>query len=467
VIESNRGVREKLGALLTAVGYDPLLVGSARHLIALFQQIKVRAVLLDLKMPGLNLSRVIGGIRKHHPRVSIIALSSVRSARGASAVVRGAIYDYVARPLDSQALLWSLARALERQDLLRQVEDLRSRLNLGEMYASVLGRGEAIRRVLQLVEEAAGTDANVIITGEPGTGKDLIAHIIHQRSRRRDGPFVTLDLLTMPSPLTGAELFGGGAGATSPFCAAHRGILLIKAVPLLPPAIQLRLLQVLREQKLSISGKRDPLALDVRIVVSTRKDLAPELAQGALSRELFDLLNSHSISVPPLRERQEDILSLSQEFLAEARRKFSRPVRGFAPEAFQALLQHDWPGNVRELRKAVYDAAMCCGTSEILPAHLCLPCTEGNLAPSDLCREIQAQLDRGLSLEEMKKSAQARIEREAIRRVLIRTGGNKSQAARILKLDYKTLHCKVKNYALRSVQEIPHNPQTSSPPPPE
>jgi DNA-binding NtrC family response regulator len=343
-------------------------------------------------------------------------------------------------------------RALERQELEAEVRDLRGQLESGGPLARMIGASDAIRAVVQRVRTVAATELSVVIQGETGTGKELVARAVHQLSARGHGPFVAVDCGAIPESLMEAELFGHERGAFTGaerrreglFKLAHGGTLFFDEIGNLPVGLQPKLLRALQERAVTPLAATRPIAVDVRVIAATHEDLAARSAAGSFREDLFYRLDEFAIALPPLRSRSGDVALLARHFLDEAATELRRPVTGLTDEALRLLAARPWPGNVRQLRNVVRQAVLEAGGAWIGVTDLnrAGPPSISTPAPAGALRDVTAR-------------AIAEAERRAITAALRQTGGNKSRAARLLQVDFKTLHSKMRRYGIRAMEPSP------------
>jgi DNA-binding NtrC family response regulator len=366
------------------------------------------------------------------------------------------IYDYVTKPMDNNDLLFTIKRALEKQDLLQEVELLRTVLNERTSLYQLMGSSDPIKKLIRRVEKVAPTPFTVLIEGESGTGKELIAQAIHNLSGVKDGPFVALDCGAIPESLVESELFGAmkgaftGADRDKPghFELADGGTLFLDEVGNLSHAIQQKLLRAIQERLIRRLGGKKPVPVTVRIIAATNQSLAEDLKAGQFRSDLYFRLNEFSLKMPPLKERTEDIPYLAKKFLDEAETELKKKCKGFSKEALLSLGAYHWPGNVRELRNIIRQATLLCkGDNPIQMHHL-------NFTAQPMCSDKEtpnfppAFHDEGKSLKEIVNDRVAVVEKEIIGKVLKEAKGNKSQTAKKLQVEYKTLLKKIKAYGL-------------------
>jgi len=317
-----------------------------------------------------------------------------------------------------------------------------------------IGSSEPMQRVFAEMQRVAPTDFTVLITGETGSGKEVVARAVHRMSPRASGPFVPVDCGSIPQSLVEGELFGHekgsftGADRCRPgkFEVASGGTLFLDEISNLPLHVQPNLLRALQDRQIWRIGGARPVAADIRIIAATNQNLAALVRAGAFRRDLYHRLNEFSIVVPPLRERGGDIVPLATQFLELTNRELKKHVLGFSEAATQMLMGHQWRGNVRELRNVVRRAVLLADT-EIEPQHLALsdsPSDGAGLRPGELVERF----DGSVPFKEIIRRAVVGVERQVLTQVLTQTSGNKAEAARLLQIDYKTIHKKVRDYGL-------------------
>ncbi len=405
------------------------------------EQLRARdfdVVLLDLKMPGIGGMEALRRIRDSGASAEVVVLTGHPDVNSAIEAMKLGAYDYLTKPFRLAEVEVVLRRAAERRRLQKENTALRRMVAQRGPFPLLIGQSPAMTAVLQTVERIAPTDANVLIEGESGTGKGLVAQAIHQRSPRATGPFLVVSCSGFQDPLLESELFGHekGAftGATSVkqglFEVADRGTLFLDEVGEMSPAMQSKLLQVLDSRELRRVGGTRVQRVDVRIIAATNKDLAREVRTGRFREDLYYRLNVVSLALPPLRERQEDIPLLVEHFLEQLQVTGGK-AKTVSPEALQCLVRYAWPGNVRELANTI--------------ERLIILTPGGVIGPEDLPPNIRSPLGapHGRSLG---PASLAEMERLHIIRVLSETGGKKMQAARLLGIDLKTLNHKIKIY---------------------
>jgi len=344
-------------------------------------------------------------------------------------------------------------RALAERELKRKIKHLSNQLQDAMSLSSMMGPSDAVRRIISDVNRVAKSDFSVVILGETGSGKELVAKAIHNVSPRSESHFVPVDCGAIPETLLESELFGHEKGA---FTGAHRqkpgkleaakdGSLFLDEILNMPLGSQAKLLRVLQEKKLYRVGGTNPLSVDVRLLVASNKDLESAVVSGSFRRDLFYRLNEFTIKIPPLRERKEDIPYLAKRFLEATNLDLDKNVEGLSESAINSLLTYDWPGNVRQLRSTIRRAVLL-ADDMITEEHLDMG---GVPAPGlTLPPDIRGMPWEDLSLKEIVRRSNVAVEREVLTKVLQYTAGNKARAARLLKIDYKTIHTKIKQLGI-------------------
>jgi DNA-binding NtrC family response regulator len=381
-------------------------------------------------------------------------LTASQDVRTAVRATQLGAYDYLTKPFHHEDVVIAVRRALDTVALRAEVEELRKHANktTSETLATQMGPSSQIRQVIDQVSLVAASTFTVILLGETGTGKELVAQAIHQSSDRRAKPFVALDCGAIPEMLLESEVFGHEKGA---FTGAERrkegrlgvaegGTCFLDEVGNLPTSLQAKLLRALESRQVQPVGADLARPFDVRFIAATNDDIQARVAQGMFRSDLYFRLAQYTIALPPLRERREDISYLAQRFFEEASIELRRPIRGIVPEALELLQRHNWPGNVRELRNVIRQATL--GAAGLVIRAEAIRAALGHSvdAPPVPSRTLKG------SLKEVADRAAREAERQAISETLRSTRGNKSEAARLLNTDYKTLHVKMKFLGIRA-----------------
>ncbi len=437
LVDDDADARELLGSALTRRGFAAQAVASGAEALGRLQDGEYDGLVVDVKldgMSGIELCRRAGEIRPNLPAIVITGHADVDVA---IAAMRAGAFDFIEKPISAETLALMLRRAIEHCRLTSDICRLRGR-GVTSLPLDIVGDSPAIKRLVKLIDQVAASDATVLVTGESGTGKEMIARAIHERSARARGPFVAINCGAVAANLLESELFGHVRGAFTDakqgrqglFARAAGGTLLLDEIGETPLEMQAKLLRVLQERKVRPVGSDSEFDIDVRVLAATNRDLSREVAAGRFRADLYYRVNVLRIDVPPLRERQEDVISLAQHFL-ERERGNTRQSLHFAPTTVRKLLDYDWPGNVRELENCVARIVALTRHDEIsvddLPASV-----RTTRAPRPVDVVEDADL---ITLDEM--------ERRYIRAVLLACHGNKSQAARVLGLDRRALYRRI------------------------
>jgi DNA-binding NtrC family response regulator len=454
VADDDATTRRLLAAVFGADGIDVVLAEDGTEAVAAVVHEKPSAVLLDLRMPGMGGLEALGKIRELAPEVPVLILTSHGEVATAVEAIRLGAYDFLQRPIDNDVLVITVRRALERRQLVEKVKSLEKQLGGGAALALLAAPSDTMKHVVEQVRTVAPSGFTVLVQGETGTGKELVARAIHQESGRR-GTFVALDCGAIPENLLESELFGHEKGAFSGadrrrdghLVAAEGGSFFLDEVGNLPAATQAKLLRVLQEKQVTLLGGTRPRALDVRFIAATNEPLGETAARG-FREDLYYRLAEFTIKLPPLRARGDDVLFLADRFADEAQMELRRPLQGLADDARAALRAHGWPGNVRELRNVVRQLVLQAAPGSLLRAADVRALLGKGAAGRGAKTTAAPAATRGRSLKEISAAATATAEGEAIRDALRRTGGNKAEAARLLEVDYKTLYTKMKRYGL-------------------
>jgi len=450
VVDDEAEIRSLLAAVLQNKGYEVVTAEDGAAALQAVPRERPAVILMDLSMPRMNGMDALTEIKRLDAEVPVIICTAHADFATAVRAMKLGAYDYLTKPFDVELLILTLERAVERHRLHSRIEELK-RQGQGSSLAERMGGSPAIAQVIQQVSQVAESNFTVLVQGETGTGKELVARGIHQQSPRRPAPFVAVDCGAIPETLVESELFGHERGAFTGaqarreghFQLAKGGTLFLDEIGNVPLATQAKLLRALEQREVNPLGATRAVAVDARIIAATNSELEESVKAGRFRADLYYRLSEFTIALPPLRSRREDIMHLSQRFLDEVSMELRRPVRRIADEAMQVLLHHDWPGNVRELRNVVRKAALL-ATDVVTPEHI--PALSASApAPS---RAAAEPLGEDLSLREVAELAAGQAEREVIRHALESTKGNKSQAARLLRTDYTTLHAKMKRYGI-------------------
>jgi DNA-binding NtrC family response regulator len=455
VIDDNKNMQIILKNILSDEGYDIETAGNGKDGLSLVQLIQPDLVLLDIRLPRMNGMDVLKKIKEYDAEMLVIMITAFGDIKTAVEAMKLGAYDYITKPFVNEDLTLTIQKALKTLSLKKEVQNLRKKLNASQKQVDITGESPQILRVKKQIDLIAPTDMSVIIQGKSGTGKEVVANLIHLKSNRNQQPFVPIDCGAIPDTLVESELFGYEKGAFTgahankkgKFEAASGGTIFLDEITNLPAAAQAKLLRVLQERKIQRIGSTKNISIDVRIIVATNINISEAVASGSFRNDLFHRLNEFKLDLPLLSERKEDIPLLAFEFLREANESLSKNIEGFTPEAMQLLLSYNWPGNVRELKHLVKKAVLLEDQNRIGA-----PTIEQEIS-SDIPKENISSIDdyyqmimkEGYSLADITSQVSSKMEKEIIQRVLLDVKYNKSKAARILNIDRNTLYSKIKN----------------------
>ena len=450
VVDDDEPSRRLIQTLFTAQGFEVLAAPDGP---AGLEAVAGRpdVVLLDLHLPGLGGLDVLERFKAGAPSLPVIMLTASRDVKTAVRAIQLGAFDYLMKPIEPEEVMVVVRRALEARDLQLEVQDLRRQVGRTEVESlkSLMGPGPRVQDVIEQVETVAASTFSVLILGETGTGKEIVAQAIHRLSDRHRKAFVALDCGAIPEALLESALFGHERGAFTgaekrrqgQFQLAEGGTCLLDEVGNLPVSLQMKLLRVLESREMQPVGSERTMAIDVRFLAATNHDLQARVQEGLFRTDLYFRLAQYTISLPPLRDRIADIPFLAERFLQEATVELRRPVQGIVPEGIELLQRYAWPGNVRELRNVIRQAVLT--TRDLVVRRDTL---QPMLGRPDA--EPPRTESTGQSLKEIAGEAARGAERQAISEVLRQTRGNKSEAARRLKTDYKTLHLKMRKLGI-------------------
>jgi two-component system, NtrC family, response regulator AtoC len=443
VVEDDPLQRRLIKQNLEREGYVVMEAATGRAALEVVGRYPVDIAVVDYKLDGETGVEVIREMLRQNPLITPVVVTAFANVETAVEAMRQGAYDYIVKPLDFEKFLMVIERARERQTLRREVTSLRTSLEDKFSSKNLILESPQAAEVGRLIAKAAGSEATVLISGETGTGKDVAAKTIHFASKRKDGPYLAVNIPSLPETLVEGELFGAERGAYTgaterkigKFEAASGGTLLLDEIGDLPVQTQVKLLRVLQEREFSRLGSAKALKADVRIMAATNRDLGALMKEGRFRPDLFYRLNVIQIQVPPLRERQEDVPALVDLFIKKYAPRESKKIEGITQEAMAALLRYSFPGNIRELENIIERAVVFADSSFITLADI----------PVFLKEKREDEVaPEGLSLDDQV----GRLEVREIKRALIEAGGVKVRAARALGITERVLGYKMKTHGL-------------------
>ena len=444
VVDDEPAMRLLLTSVLKDEGLDVTAAATGEEALQLVARRHFHLVVTDLKMPGISGLQVLEGVKRDDPETAVVVLTAFGTVEGAVEAMRRGAAHYLLKPLaNPDELRLVVRRVLEERRVADEATMLRQANEAVFPFGQIIAGEPRMQAVLDLARSVAPTDATVLVIGETGTGKELIARAIHHWSPRAEQAFVAVNCAALAETLLESELFGHERGAFTGAVAqrrgrfelAHGGTLLLDEVGETSPGLQAKLLRVLQEGTLDRVGGTKTVTVDVRVVAATNRDLARMVAERSFREDLYYRLNVFPIALPPLRDRRADILPLAEHVLHQASRRFGKRVAGFSDEARALLLVYGWPGNIRELQNVVERAAILCQGEQILPAYLNL--TPASPAPAAAGPRTLREL-----------------EREAILAALAACKGNRRGAAERLGIGLRTLYTRLREYGISSDQEV-------------
>jgi two-component system nitrogen regulation response regulator GlnG len=463
VADDEPAMRWLLDRLLRQAGHAVTVVEDGQAALGAAAAEPVDLAFLDIRMPGLDGLEVLSRLRAQNPETAVIVMTAHGSVRAAVEAMQRGAYDYLAKPFDNDEVLLLVERALSAKALAREVVELRTGIQEVWEFGALVGKSPRMQEVYKTIGRIAGTDVTVLLQGESGTGKEVVARAIHHYSRRAGKPFVAVSCAAIPPTLLEAELFGHERGAFTDahqrrlgrFELAHGGTIYLDEVGDMGPELQPKLLRVLQEREVERIGGGEPIRVDVRVVAATNRDLETLIREGRFREDLYYRLNVVSLTLPPLRERREDVPFLVDHFLAKYAGELGE--RALSADALDRLLGYPWPGNVRELENVIQHAMVMAGGGVILPEHL--PIAAGPGAPRAREGTLEALIHQ--KLEECVRGLGAResanlyelvlglVERPLLMAVLRETGGNQLRAAALLGINRNTLRKKLRALGLK------------------
>jgi DNA-binding NtrC family response regulator len=452
VVDDEKNIREGLAESLRGEGYDASCAENGDEGWNLFNNGDIDLVITDLKMPGLGGEELMKRILAHSPGFPVIILTGHGTVEGAVNAMRDGAWDFLSKPVDLDHLSLKVKRALENRELFFRHRRMEEELERRKQFKSIIGTSRNMREVFDTMNKAAPTKASILITGESGVGKELVADAIHELSPRKDKPLIKVHCAALSSTLLESELFGHEKGAFTGAVSRRRGrfelasggTLFLDEIGEIDQNIQIKLLRVLQEKKFERVGGEQTVETDVRIVAATNKELKAEIEKGSFREDLYFRLNVVNINVPPLRERKDDIPLLAAAFLKEFAAENGKTIEGINEKARSRLYAYEWPGNIRELRNCMESAVVMC-QSNVISVDDLPPALRAAESVSQNYDDTFVHIKLGSTMEECEKTI--------IRDTLTHCNGNKSRTADILGIGRKTLLRKLDEYKLDENKE--------------
>ena len=482
VVDDMEDARWVLSNLMRQAGFTPLLAASGEEALRLLAKESPDLVMLDIGLPDIDGFEVLARIKAQHKTIPVIMVTANGKTHDAVRAMRSGAWDYLTKPFKNEDVVRTVRYALEERRSKLQVRQVLDLARQSDSLMNSMGNSAAIQDIQREVERVAQTNISVLITGESGTGKELVSQAIHARSRRYANPMVAVDCGAISENLIESELFGHEKGAftgayqakAGAFEMADGGTIFLDEIGNLPLAMQGKLLRALETRRIHRIGSTKEQKVDFRVVAATNADLLAMVDKQAFRSDLYHRLAEYTIHLTPLRERKEDLVFLVQRFLVQTNAELGKQVKGLSTQAWSILQRYDWPGNARELRNQLRRAVLLCDTADGLIAPELVGTLDQrgrSVTPyqQERCSPVRSEIvsrtgcpicdpaaflasNPDLPLKEMIAQVTAQVERAILLRVLAQTHGNKAQAARMLRLDYKTIHSKLKTYQISSVQ---------------
>ncbi len=451
IVDDDRDISLMLSALMKKEGLTSLTAHDGEKALQMVPVVRPDMLLLDVKMPGIDGMGVLKRVKETDPHLPVVLITAFAEIPASVAAMRAGAFDYLAKPFDHPEVVRVVRAALAERE--RRRRSMAAEISADNCLRIMMGPSDAVTRIIREVNRVAQSDFSVIVQGETGSGKELVARAIYQLSSRAGAPFIPLDCGAIPETLIESELFGyhKGAftGATAPkagkFEAAQGGTLFLDEIANLPLGAQAKLLRVLQEKAVLRLGAVKPVKVDVRLVTASNQELQGLVESGQMREDLYFRLNEFTITIPPLRERKDDIPYLAKRFMDLTNKELQKNVQRLSEYCLEALLSYNWPGNVRQLRSVIRRAVLL-ADDIITEKHLDIK--RAPVPGLAFTPKIQGTPWDELSLREIVHRSVVTVEREVLLQALKHTRGNKAKAARLLQIDYKTIHTKLKQFGL-------------------
>jgi DNA-binding NtrC family response regulator len=449
IVEDKESMAEMLAQHLRAEGHEVTSAKDGREGIQKFLEGRIELVVTDLKLPFKGGMEVLAAVKEKNPLVPVIVMTAFGTVETAVKAVKEGAYDFITKPFDPDHLLLLIGKALEKQRLVTENLLLKEAAGERQGLPRIIGRSPKLLEVMDKVRKVASSDTTVLLLGESGTGKELFARAVHALSPRKDGPFVAINCAAIPRELLESELFGHEKGAFTgavgrklgKFELADKGTIFLDEIGDMDLSLQAKLLRVLEDGEFMRVGGTVKIQVDIRVVAASNKNLQQAITEGRFREDLYFRLAVFPLTIPPLRERRDDIPALVENFIAHYSKELKKEPKPLSQAAADLLMSHPWTGNVRELQNCIERAVILCDGMSLLPEHL-------GLRKPPAAEPAESEDQTGKTLQEVSEAAVRKAESRLIRKVLQETGGNKSRAATILQVSYKTLLTKIKEYEI-------------------
>ena len=430
-----------LEVVLTEEGYIISTALNGKEAVKMSEQNLYDLVLMDIRMREMDGIEALKKIKGINPDIPVIMMTAYASLKTAIEALKTGAFDYLTKPLNTDELILLIEKTFHHTKLSEENKLLKERLSEQFLYPDIIGNSPAIKKIFDVINQVAPTDATVLILGRSGTGKELIANAVHENSLRKQQPFVKINCAALPETLLESELFGHIKGSFTgadknkkgKFSLADKGTIFLDEIAEMTPSTQVKLLRVLQEKEFDPIGSSKPEQVDIRIIAATNKNIEEEVSKGNFREDLYYRLNVVVVTLPPLNERKSDIKALADFFMEKYAKKNQRIVKGFTTEAYSALLNYSWPGNIRELENVVERAIILSG-DEIISV---------NALPDNLNQLQFMQQDR----QKKKIKTLKEMEKDMILMAIEEKNGNRTHAAELLGISRRTLQLKLKEYA--------------------
>ena len=446
VIEDKESMRKMVAQTLAEEGYTVETAATGPEGIEKAKQKPFDLVITDMKMPDMDGLEVLSTIKDINTDTAVLIMTAYGTIEAAVSAMKKGAYDFLTKPFDSDHMLLLVDKALKSQRIVAENEVLREEIDHRLGMGKIIGQNEKVIEVLKLVQKVAVSDTSVLLQGESGTGKELFARAIHDLSPRKSKPFIAINCAAIPRELLENELFGSERGAYTgsvarkigKFEIADGGTVFLDEIGDMDVALQAKLLRVLQERTIERLGGTKTTKVDTRVIAASNNDLKEMIEEKRFREDLFYRLSVFPITIPPLRDRRDDVSALADHFIGRYCREMNKSTKSLSQEALDLMLKYHWPGNVRELENTIERAIILCEGKKIKPEHMAIRLSTNN----------EIRLREGAGLKEIGSHAQAEAERAAIMRVLEQVRGNKRRCAQILKIDYTTLFDKIRRYEI-------------------